>query len=131
MTALAIVTTLVGVVIITARGPLIFAPRATLRFYRKLLATDARIRIVGLAAAGLGLALASSAHASDGTTAAILAGFGWLIAGIGGLVMLLFPSAYRSFTESILEILEDGMRPIGIIGVAIGLIFVWTGLSMA
>ena len=49
MDSLSIICIAVGILVIVCRGPLIFAPSATLRFYdRWLLSTNARFRVFGV-----------------------------------------------------------------------------------
>ena len=48
MDTLSILCVLVGALFIATRGPLIIAPRATLRFTERLISTNARIRGMGL-----------------------------------------------------------------------------------
>ena len=71
MEPLSILCVLVGVLIIAVRAPLIFAPRATLRFFERLISTNAGIRGIDLAAAPLALAFVVLAR-GDGRVAGIL-----------------------------------------------------------
>jgi uncharacterized protein YjeT (DUF2065 family) len=130
MSALAIVTTVWGVLIVLTRGPLIFAPQATLGMYRKLLETDARIRVLGACVVALGVALAVSARGVDQTAAQVLFAIACLMALGAAIFLLLFPSAYRELAYTFLAAVEDPttLRAIGVLGVGIGAILIYLGL---
>jgi hypothetical protein len=66
MNELSLVYVAVGVLVIVVRGPLIFAPAATIDFYRRLLATDARVRVMGVVVGAVGLALIAEGRGSGG-----------------------------------------------------------------
>ena len=54
MDSLSIICIVVGALVILKRGPLMFAPNATLRFYDRLfLSTNARVRAAGVVIATL------------------------------------------------------------------------------
>ena len=57
MDPLSILCVLIGALIIAGRGPLIFAPAATLRFANTLPSTDARIRGIAVVLTPLAVAL--------------------------------------------------------------------------
>ena len=58
MDSLSIICIVIGILAIVIRGPLIFVPRATLRFYdRLILSSNARVRAVGVVNAILAIAL--------------------------------------------------------------------------
>ena len=98
---LSVLCVLLGSLILAGRGPLIFAPTATLRFFRKFLATDARIRASAvvpapLAAASIVLPL------GEGEVAGILRAFGWLWAAVS-LWLLAAPDSYRRIAGGIIR----------------------------
>jgi len=130
MTGLAGVTILLGVLVILVRGPLAVAPDATLRAYRELLATDARVRIMGGCLAALAAAMITLARGSELVEARIVAALGWCMAAVAVFFLLLFPAAYRRLAESLLEAASQALRPLGAIGVGIGALLIWLGLSM-
>ena len=79
MDSLSIICIVVGILVIVGRGPLIFAPRATLRFYdRVFLSTNARVRAVGVGFATLAMALLFSDF-GEGVLAGLRHTFGWLM----------------------------------------------------
>ena len=130
MSALAIASIAFGVLIIATRGPLVFAPVATLGAYRGLLASDARVRILGALVMVLGLALALSARGVEGTAAGILGGLGWIMLGMAVLLLIAFPCFYRELAVSVIDAIEDAAPAIGALGVAIGVLFVYLGLAV-
>ena len=76
MASLSIICIAVGILIIVRRGPLIFAPSATLRFYdRWLLSTNVRFRVFGVVFATLAVALLFSDF-GEGVLAGLLHTFG-------------------------------------------------------
>jgi len=72
-----ILCVLVGSLFIVARGPLVVAPRATLRVFRRLLATKARVRTFAIALVPLAAALILPSL-GDGTAAEVLHALGWI-----------------------------------------------------
>jgi hypothetical protein len=71
MSSLALISVIYGILIVVNRLPLVLVPQATTRFYRKLLADDTRIRIMGVLGALLGLAMIISAWRSEQSAALI------------------------------------------------------------
>jgi uncharacterized protein YjeT (DUF2065 family) len=130
MSELAIAATAVGVLILLVRGPLIFAPQATLGIYRRLLESHARIRVMGACVLAAGAALALSARGVDQTAAQVLFALGGLMVLIAAFLLLLYPSAYKELADTLLAAVEDSttLRAIGVFGVGIGAIFIYLGL---
>jgi hypothetical protein len=133
MNGLAVVTILFGVLVIVIRSPLIFAPERTIDFYGRLVATDTRVRLIGVILAVFGLSMIGFAWGSTGTASRFLLGFGWFL-GFGAAVLLGFTSRWRGFAESFMGLMRDGMdalvlRAIGAIAVAVGALFVYLGLE--
>ena len=77
MDPLSILCVLVGALIIAGRGPVIFAPAATLRFANTLLSTDAHIRGIAVVLTPLAVALIAL-PLGEGEVAGILRFFGWV-----------------------------------------------------
>jgi uncharacterized protein YjeT (DUF2065 family) len=130
MSELAIVTTAFGVLIVLVRGPLIFAPQATLGIYRKLLETHARIRVVGVCVAALGIALALSARGVDQTAAQVIFALGCLMGLFAAIPLLVYPSVYKGLADSFLAAVDDSttLRAFGVLAVGIGAVFLYLGL---
>jgi uncharacterized protein YjeT (DUF2065 family) len=130
MSELAIATTAVGVLIVLVRGPLIFAPQATLGVYRKLLETHTRIRVMGGCVVLIGAALALSAQGIDQTAAQVIFAVGGLIVLFAVFGLLVYPSAYKGLADALLAAMDDSttLRALGVLGVGIGAIFIYLGL---
>ena len=130
MTGLAVVSIVLGVLVVSTRAPLVFAPERTLTWYRTLLATDARVRAMGVLAIVLGLALALSAQQVEGAAAAAMGYLGWYFAGGSLLFLIALPRVYRELAQAVLDIIE-GIAPIlGCLSVAIGVGFLYLGLAV-
>ena len=96
MDSLSIICIAVGILAIVRRGPLIFAPSATLRFYdRWLLSTNARFRVFGVVFATLAMALLFSDF-GEGVLAGLLHTFGWFMATVA-LLFLVLQNVFRRF----------------------------------
>ncbi len=124
----------VGVLVILARGPLIFAPAATLRVYRTLMATDARVRVIGFVLAALGAVIVRSGWGVGGLAAQALSVLGWLLC-FAGLAVLLFAGPWRRVADSVMEIASESVDPaflrlVGVIAVAVGAALVYLGLRL-
>lgn len=132
MDTLSILCILVGALFIAVRGPLIFAPRATLRFYERFIATKAGIRGTGLVMAPLALALVVLAR-GDGAVGRILEILGWLFV-VTTLWLLAAPASYQRFARSVLDFFETSVdlaivRILGLFAVAIGGGLIYVGLA--
>lgn len=131
MSELSLVYVAVGVLVIAVRGPLIFAPAATIDFYRRLLATDARVRVIGVAVGAVGLALIAEGRGSGGVATQIPFYFGWFLAVAALFFMLIFPAPYRRLAASVLDFVagigSSVSRVAGLIGVLIGALLIYLG----
>lgn len=134
MDALSILCVVLGSLMIASRGPMIFAPAATLRFIDRLLSTDARIRGVAVALAPMAAALVAL-PLGEGKAAAILRVLGWIwVAAV--LWLLVAPSSYRRFAGRVLGYFENSVderivRLIGVVAVAIGAALIYFGIYVA
>ncbi len=122
---------LIGTLIIAGRGPMIFAPTATLRFFNRLLSTDARIRGSGVVLAPLAVATIALPP-GEGEVAGILRVLGWLWAA-ASLWLLVAPSSYRRFAGGVLGYFESSVdeaviRMLGVVAVAIGVALIYFGV---
>ena len=100
MDSLSIICIAVGILVIVSRGPLIFAPSATLRFYdRWLFSTNARFRAFGVVIATLVMALLFSDF-GGGVLAGFLHAVGWVL-GTVALFVLVLPNVLRRFSDHI------------------------------
>ncbi len=134
MDPLSTICVLIGAVIIAGRGPLIFAPAATLRFANTLLSTDARVR--GSAVVPTALAVAIIAlPLGAGEVAGILRFFGWVWAA-SALWMLSSPDSFRYVAGGVTNYFESSVdeaiiRMIGVAFVALGVALIYFGLYVA
>ncbi len=134
MDPLSTLCVLIGALIIAGRGPMIFAPAATLRFSITLVSTDARIRggavvLTGLAVASIALPL------GEGEVAGILRFFGWVWAATA-LWMLAAPSSFRYLVGGVIGYFENSVdkatvRMIGVVSVALGVALIYFGIYVA
>ena len=96
MDSLSITCIAVEILVTVRRGPLIFAPSATLRFYdRWLLSTNARFRVFGVVFAMLAMALLFSDF-GEGVLVGLLHTFGWFMVTVA-LLFLVLPNVFRRF----------------------------------
>ena len=129
MTATGWTVAVLGALIIATRGPLIFAPAATLAFYRRLLGSVAGIRAVGVAVTGVGMALVATSEGAGGAER-FMATLGWVIASVAILFLIIAPNLFRSLAEYALDLISDIARPLGVIAVALGIALVWLGVEV-
>ena len=121
-----------GILIIAGRGPLMFAPHATLWFYRRhFFSTNAQFRWVGLIAIMFAIAiLYASLHAPMmGDLLQVFA----CIAALGALLAFGFPSLFRRFFLNILDYFDKPahhglVRIVGFLAVIVGVALAYVGL---
>jgi uncharacterized protein YjeT (DUF2065 family) len=132
MDSLSIICIAVGFLVIVKRGPLMFAPRATLRFYdRWLLSTNARFRVVGVVGTTLAMALLFS-DLGEGVLARLVHTLGRFVATVA-LLFLVLPNVFRGFIQTILVYIEKSvdesiMRIVGFLHVLFGLALIYVGV---
>ena len=131
MDALAITCTVVGILIIVMRAPLIFAPMAALRFYdRAIFSTNARCRAFSVVTAIVAVTLFLLPF--NGPLAGFLYGAGWIMAD-GAVFMLVLPSIFRGFWRSVFSFVEHSVpAPFlvvrGVLGVLAGVALIYVGV---
>jgi hypothetical protein len=123
---------LLGVLIIATRGPMIFVPQATLRVLRRLVATDARVRVIGLLVVPLAAAAIQVPPGRPG--AEVLRVLGWIWAG-AALWIVLAPGSYRWVTLGVVDFFDSSpgtsdMRMIGVLAVALGAGLIYFGIYL-
>ena len=132
MDALSITCIVVGILIIVMRVPLIFAPRATLRAYdRVLFSTNARCRAFSVVIAIVAMTLLLLPF-DDGPLAGFLYAAGWIMAG-GAVFILVLPSIFRGFWRSMFSFVENSVpAPFllvrGVLGVLAGVALIYVGV---
>jgi len=130
MSNLALVSIIFGAIIILTRGPIIFVPEASMKFFLKLIfSSNTRIRIFGIFAVALGMIMINVAQGYDQTAALIIKYFGWFIVVVAGSISLIFTSIFKNICLNIMGNMDELiLRIIGIFGVGLGAIFIYLGL---
>ena len=123
-----------GMLIVVSRGPMMFAPKASLRFFRQLVSTDVRVRILGLVMAPLSLALGFLPLGEEGA-AALLRSLGWLFI-LATSWLLIAPGMYRAMVNGFVDFFESSVdsivvRMIGFFAVLVGGWLIHFGLYVA
>ena len=132
MGSLSIICIAVGILTLVARGPLIFAPSATLRFYdRWLFSTNARFRAFGVVIATLAMALLFSDF-GEGVPSGFLHAVGWFL-GTAALFVLVLPNVLRRFVQTVFGYIEESVndgvvRIAGLLGVGFGFALIYVGV---
>jgi len=122
----------VGILVIVRRGPLIFAPSATLRAYDRLfLSTNTRLRAFAVVIAALAMTLLLIPF-GDGSLAVFLHAVGWVMA-TTALLFLVLPNVFRRFFQTIFGYIEKSVderivRIVGFLGVVFGLALIYVGV---
>ncbi|MBL7177769.1 MAG: hypothetical protein ISS66_18265 [Desulfobacteraceae bacterium] len=131
MDDLAIICIIVGIFLILSRGSLIFAPDAMLRFYRKLLATNFRIRIMGIVFLILPLAMILAARGDHRDGAEIILGLGYLFGFVVVVFPIIFTSIYKLIADAFLDATDNViLRGLGAISLGIGIYFIYLGVAV-
>ena len=127
-----ILCVVVGILIIVSRGPLLFAPNATIRFYEHLIfSTNTRVRTFGVLVGILAVSLLLLPF-EEGGLAEFLHGFGWLVMA-AALGILLLPHHFRRLLLGVFRFLERSVEDAvlrfgGLLAVLIGLSLVYLGI---
>lgn len=131
MNRVAVVSIVLGVIVVCSRGALLVAPAATLGWFEDLIATDGRIRALGAFTLTLGATMVWADTAENSGLATILRLGGWAIVAFSTPALVLFPMAYRAIAESVLPSSGDsdlaGWRLLGLIGVILGGLLIYFG----
>ncbi len=130
MSSLSLVSIILGTIIILIRGPNIFAPEASRKFFIKLIfSSNIRIRITGIFAVALGMITINVAQGYDQIAALIIKYFGWFLVIGAGSITLIFTSIFKGIFLNIVENMGTlSLRIIGIFGVGLGALFIYFGL---
>jgi len=132
MDSLSIMCIVLGTLAIVSRGPLIFAPSATLRSYdRLIISTNARFRAFGVVIATLAMALLFLSF-GEGAVAGFLHAVGWVVAAMA-LLMLVVPNVSRRFLSAMFDYLENSVddaivRILGLLAVVVGAVLIYVGV---
>ena len=131
MNSLSIFCIVLGILIIVGRGPLIFAPSATLRAYDRLfLSTNTRLRAFAVVIAALAMTLLLIPF-GDGSLAGFLNAVGWVMAAVA-LGILVFPDVPRKVARASVSFFENEVddavvRVLGLLAVVFGFALIYIG----
>jgi len=127
---LALVSIVFGAIIVLTRGPMIFVPDASKKFFLSLIfSSNTRIRIMGIFIVALGMIMINVARGYDLTAALIIKYFGWYLVVGAFSLLLIFTPLYKEIAFNIIVNL-DGLilRIIGVFSVGLGAVFIYIGL---
>ena len=129
MEPIAIVTVILAALYIVGRGPLVFAPEATVEVYRRMLATNVRTRVFGSFLALLAAALIVTARmgrAEHGGITILIEFMGWLTAAAAGFV-LVAPGTLSRLLMGFWDSVEShaARRAFGALNIAFGVGLGW------
>lgn len=132
MNRVAIVSIVLGIIVVCSRGALLLAPATTLGWFEGLIATDCRIRALGALTLTLGATMAWVGASELTGLATILRLGGWAIVAFSTPALVMFPTAYRAIAVSVLPSSSDsdlaGWRLLGLIGVILGGLLIYFGV---
>ncbi|MCJ7774441.1 MAG: hypothetical protein MUP22_15060 [Desulfobacterales bacterium] len=129
MNRLSVISIIIGIFAIVFRAPFIFAPEAAMRYFSEKVASNNNgIRLFGLFLLVLGIAMIFAAWESGLVIGKIIVIWGLFIAFISIVLMLIFPGAYGQILNYFSTVDSSVLRGIGVLGVAIGAIFLYFGL---
>ena len=129
MDALAIVCIVLGIGSIAKSVPLVYAPRATLRFSNRVFfSTNARCRALGVVIATVAMALFLLPF-GDGPLAGFLHALGW-VAAAEALWFWILPDSVRRVVNAIYSFLENSVPTpvVRVLGVLAGSAFIYVGI---
>ena len=121
-----------GLLVVCGRVPLVVAPAAMMRWFRRLIDTDTKIRKLGTIFVVLGAGMIWAGATEIGVLARILTIWGWYIVGASFVLLIIFPGVYRELASIFLpaeaETNLPGWRLIGGIGTLAGSLLIYYGV---
>jgi hypothetical protein len=132
MSEVGITSIALGVLIVCSRLPLWVAPAAFLGWFKRVIETNTRIRLLGLIVLAIGAGMIWGSATEHSILASILTIWGWWIVAIGTTGLLIFPGVYHAIASAVLPIKEEtslpGWRSIGILGSIVGSLLIYFGV---
>ena len=128
MNSLALISIIFGALLVVFRFPLIIAPQGTKGFYAKLIATNTRIRIRGVAGAIFGVLMILIALQSTLTSAFVLFLAGCFITFVSVFLYLIFTSTYKKIADFFFESDAVTHRVVAFLIVGMGVGFICLSL---
>jgi hypothetical protein len=131
MSPVGIVGIVLGLLVVVVRGSLLVAPEPTLRWFKGLVATNGRLRLLGGFTLTLGAAMVWAGSPEDSILAGFLTIFGWGVVGMSALLLLLFPGVYRAIATPFFP--SDAPESLflwrfgGLMGVIVGALLIYFG----
>ncbi len=130
MSTVGIVSIALGALVVGGRGSLLVKPEASLRWFKELIATNGRLRLLGGFIIILGAAMVWAGASEDNVLASIMTVFGWAFIGMSTLLLVLFPGVYRAIANPFLPSDASNLflwRFGGLVGVAVGGLLIYFG----
>ena len=131
MSTVGIVSIVLGALVVGGRGTMLLAPEAGLHWFKEVIATNGRLRLLGGFMIVLGVAMAWAGASEASVLASIMTVFGWASIGMSTLLLVLFPGVYRAIANPFLPSDTDNLflwRFGGLVGVAIGGLLIYFGV---
>ena len=129
MNNLAIVSIIIGILLIVGRAPLIFAPAATLRIIRKIVNKKSNLRLLGIPTSLLGVAMITSSLDTNQPFTLIILIPGCLIV-LAGLSEIFITSFIQRIAIYIWSMSKMKARVLGLFSVVLGVGFIYLGLAV-
>ena len=131
MSNLAIISIILGAIILAVRVPFIIAPEKTVKAYRYLFAANTRTRIFGITGIILWALAIYYSHTANVPQANIIFILG-IIAGMGALIFLLiFTTGYRNWVNDLMNSMPKNkgiLRVLSFVPAAIGVWLIYLGI---
>lgn len=131
MSTLGLFIAIIGILIILTRSPLVFAPERTRSVFMAVMATPARLRLLGLFMTLLGALAAWVGLTEVSPTADFVNTLGIIIIIIGAGIVIPFAQPVSKAFRGIMGAMSTSfLRGVGVLAVLIGAWIVWYGVGL-
>lgn len=132
MSNLALVSIILGIFVVLSRGPFILSPESTRKFFIEFfLASDARLRTVGISIVLFGVLMIMVSQGHDQTAALVFKYYGWFIAIAATFLHVTFTSITRNIAKNIMESFNIlTLRILGVLAVVVGTVLIYWGVAV-